>query len=99
MRPLLEHLVEKPVELLTGLLLVGVTFLLFKATKDLGQTTKDMAQATTEDSRNRRIQATADAWMKLRLELELPNLTEETSDSAIDDAGKAVLPQLRALGV
>src|SRR6266851_5503356 len=104
MHPLLEHavdktvelLAEKPVELLTGLLLVAVTFLLFKATKDLARATNVLAQSTTEESRNRRIQATADAWMKIRPELELPDLTG-ASESAINAAREEVLPQLRKL--
>ena len=99
---LLAHAIEKPGELLTGLatvMLVVVTFRLFKATKVLAEATDVLAQSAREDSRNRRIQATADAWMKLRLELELPNLTQETSESSIDARGKAVLPQLRALEV
>jgi hypothetical protein len=90
--PPANEILHKLGELLTGiatLLLVFVTYLLSKATNVL-------ARLAEEDSRNRRIQATADAWIKLRADLELPNLTKETSD-AIDAAGKAVRPQLRKL--
>jgi hypothetical protein len=90
--PPAHEILHKPGELLTGIAtvaLVIVTYLLFKATKVL-------ARSAAEDSRNRRIQATADAWIKLRADLELPNLTKETSD-AIDAAGKTVRPQLRKL--
>jgi len=87
-----QESMHKMGELLTGLAtvaLVIVTCLLVKATKIL-------ARSAEEDSRNRRIQATADAWMKLRAELDLPDLTQMTSD-VIDAGGKAVLPQLRKL--
>ena len=84
--------VEKPGELLTGiatLLLAAITFLLVIATKVL-------ARSAVEDSRNRKIQATADAWIKLRGKLEFHDLTNVASGD-IDAAGKAVLSQLREL--
>jgi cell division protein FtsL len=71
--PALNETVHKLGELLTALATIGlvvVTYLLFKATTLLARSAK-------EDSRNRKIQATADAWMKLRTELtDLPNLTK-----------------------
>jgi hypothetical protein len=98
---LLEYVRSLPGELLTGvatLLLVVVTALLVKATKDLVRATAVLAQSAKEDSWNRKILATADAWMKLREELDLPNLAKATPEE-IDAAGKAAIPQLRALEV
>jgi len=69
--------------------LVVVTYLLFQATQLL-------AKSAQEDSHNRKIQATADAWMDLRAELEFPNLTN-TPAHEINAMGKEVVPQLRKL--
>jgi hypothetical protein len=99
---LLEHAKANPGEFLTGvatLLLVVITGLLVKATRDLAVATRVLAQSAAEDSRNRRVQATADAWMNLRRELDLPHLTEETPENEIDAEGEKVRPQLRALEV
>ncbi|MCC8936015.1 hypothetical protein H8A99_05790 [Bradyrhizobium sp. Arg68] len=80
-------------ELLTGLAtiaLVFVTFQLFKATNIL-------ARLAEEDSLNRRIQATVDAWMKLRAELSLPKLSKKAQVADIKKAGIQARLQLRKL--
>jgi protein involved in temperature-dependent protein secretion len=80
---LLEHAKANPGEFLTGvatLLLVVITGLLVKATRDLAVATRVLAQSAAEDSRNRRVQATADAWMNLRRELDLPHLRRDSGE-------------------
>ena len=79
-------------ELLTGVATVAlaiVTFLLVKATKLLATTAE-------EDGHNRKVQATVDAWMKVREELDFSDLTKEKPDK-IQEAGDEARPQLRKL--
>src|SRR5215470_1069882 len=78
--------------------LVVVTYYLYKATKTLADATEALAASAEEDSHNRKVQATADAWWKLRAKLELPDLTDVAQDKGkVDAAGKAVVDQLREL--
>ncbi|RXH37989.1 DUF4760 domain-containing protein [Bradyrhizobium zhanjiangense] len=88
---LLEHAKANPGEFLTGvatLLLVVATALLVRATNILSKSAK-------EDSLNRKIQATVDAWMKVRSELDLPHLTKETPEKEL----RAQLRTLEAFSV
>ncbi|MGY3238089.1 hemerythrin superfamily protein [Bradyrhizobium sp. USDA 4472] len=83
---LLEYANRNPGEFLTGvatLLLVVATALLVRATNVLFESAK-------EDSRNRKIQATVGAWMKVRTELDLAHLSKESPE-------KELRAQLRAL--
>jgi len=63
--------------------LVVVTYYLFRATEALADATKVLASSAQEDSHNRKVQATADAWWKLRAKLDLPYLTEAAPDKAV----------------
>jgi hypothetical protein len=88
-----DEFMHKLGEFLTAVATIGlvvVTYLLFKATTLLARSAK-------EDSRNRKIQATADAWIKLRTELtNLPNL-RKLDTAAVKVEGKKAVPELRKL--
>ena len=84
----MEHAADWFIGLATVLLVIATGFL-WKATKLL-------ADAAREDSRGRKIQATVDAWMRLRPQLDLKDLREQPKD-AIERAGERLVPQLRYL--
>jgi hypothetical protein len=84
-----EHLAEMLTAVATFLLCV-VTYYLWKATQQL-------AKSAAEDGRLRKIQATTDAWMRLRPTLVLPNLTRKSVQDKIKPGGKAALLHIVSL--